>query len=128
VLALLFLGLLSFGTLGVTLFIGNIGLIGALLGAAKVIGISPWLVFAAGILPHGIFELTAVFLASASVLKGGAQLVTPQPDKSLGEVLILSLADWFRIFIGVVVPFLVIAALIEVYLTPQLLKLVFPLL
>ena len=125
-LVFLFLGLLSFGTLGLLLFIGNIALVGGVLGAAYLVGFSPLLAFAAGILPHGIFELSAVFLATAAMLKVGAQLVTPQPDKSLGEILLLSLADWFRIFVGLVLPLLAIAALIEIYVTPQLIKLAFP--
>ena len=122
----LLLGLVSFGTLGLTLFIGNIALVGGVLGAAQLVGYSPVLAFAAGILPHGLFELSAIVLATAAMLKVGAQLVTPQPDKSLGEILLLSLADWFRIFIGIVVPLLAIAALIEIYITPLLIKLAFP--
>ena len=124
--AFLLLGLVSFSTLGLTLFIGNIGLVGAVMGAASLVGFSPLLTFIAGILPHGIFELSAVFIATAAMLKVGAQLVTPQTEKSLGEMLLLSLADWFRIFIGIVLPLLAIAALIEVYLTPFFIKLAFP--
>jgi uncharacterized membrane protein SpoIIM required for sporulation len=60
------------------------------------------------------------------MLKVGAQLVTPQSDKSLGEILLLSLADWLRVFVGIVLPFLAIAALIEIYITPLLIKLAFP--
>jgi uncharacterized membrane protein SpoIIM required for sporulation len=123
---LLLLGLVSFGTLGLAAFLANIGLVGGVLGAASLIGFSPWLTFAAGILPHGIFELTALFLATAAMLKVGAQLVTPQPNKSLGEVLLVSLADWFRVFVGIVLPFLAIAALIEIYVTPLLIKAAFP--
>jgi len=126
IIILLLLGLVSFSTLGLTLFLVNTGLVGGVLGAASLVGFSPWLTFAAGILPHGIFELSALFLATAAMLKAGAQLVTPQPDKSLGEVLLISLADWFRVFIGIVIPFLAIAAVIEVYLTPVLIKLAFP--
>lgn len=125
-LAFLVLGLVSFGTLGLTLFIGNIALVGGVLGAAQLVGYSPLLAFAAGILPHGIFELSAIFLATAATLKIGAQLVTPQPDKGLGEILLVSLADWFRVFVGIVLPFLAIAAVIEIYLTPILIKLAFP--
>jgi uncharacterized membrane protein SpoIIM required for sporulation/ABC-type transport system involved in multi-copper enzyme maturation permease subunit len=122
----LLLGLVSFGTLGLTLFIGNIALVGGVLGAAELVGYSPLLAFAAGILPHGIFELSAIILATAAMLKVGAQLVTPQAEKSLGEILLISLADWFRIFVGIVLPFLAVAALIEIYITPLLIKLAFP--
>jgi uncharacterized membrane protein SpoIIM required for sporulation len=72
-----------------------------------------------------MFELTAVIIATAAVLKVGAVLVTPQPDKSMGEVFLLSLADWFRVFVGLVVPLLAIAAVVEVYLTPIIIKKVF---
>ncbi|HJQ15291.1 MAG TPA: stage II sporulation protein M [Anaerolineales bacterium] len=122
----LLLGLVSFGTLGLTLFLGNVALVGGVMGAAHLVGYSPLLAFGAGILPHGIFELSAIFLATAAMLKVGAQLVTPQSDKGLGEILLLALADWFRIFIGIVVPFLAIAAVIEIYVTPFLIKLAFP--
>jgi uncharacterized membrane protein SpoIIM required for sporulation len=125
-LVILLLGLISFGTIGITVFIVNMGLVGGVLGAASLIGLSPWLLFVTGVLPHGIFELTAVFLATAAMFKAGAQLVTPQPDKSLGEVLIVSLADWSRIFIGLVIPLLAVAAIIEIYLTPVLIRLAFP--
>jgi len=60
------------------------------------------------------------------MLKVGAQLVTPQTEKSLGEILLLSLADWFRIFLGIVLPLLAIAAVIEVYVTPILIRWAFP--
>lgn len=122
----LLLGLVSFSTLGLTLFIANIALVGGVMGAASLVGFSPVLAFAAGILPHGIFELTAIFLATAAMLRVGAQLVTPQTEKSLGEILLLSLADWFRIFIAVVLPLLAVAALIEIYVTPLLIKAAFP--
>jgi uncharacterized membrane protein SpoIIM required for sporulation/ABC-type transport system involved in multi-copper enzyme maturation permease subunit len=125
-IAFLVLGLVSFGTLGLTLFVGNIALVGGVLGAAHLVGYSPLLAFVAGILPHGLFELSAIFLATAAMLKVAAQLVTPQPDKSLGEILLLSLADWFRVFVGIVLPLLAIAAVIEIYLTPLFIKLAFP--
>jgi uncharacterized membrane protein SpoIIM required for sporulation len=119
-------GLLSFGTLGVTLFMVNMALIGGVLGAASLIQFSPLLVFIAAVLPHGIFELPAVFLATAAVLKMGAVLVTPELDKSLGEVFLFALADWFRVFIGLVVPLLAIAAVVEVHVTPLIIKIAFP--
>jgi len=108
-----------------TLFLVNMALVGGVMGAASLVGFSPWIVFAVGVLPHGIFELSAVFLATAAMLKTGAQLVTPQADKSLGEMLLVSLADWFRVFVGIVLPFLAIAAVIEIYITPILIKLTF---
>jgi uncharacterized membrane protein SpoIIM required for sporulation len=119
-------GLFSFGTLGLTLFMLNFVLVGGVLGAAELVGFSPLLTFAIGILPHGIFELTAIILATAAMLKVGAQLVSTNTDKSLGETLLLSLTDWLKVFIGLVVPLLAVAAVIEIYVTPMLIKLAFP--
>jgi uncharacterized membrane protein SpoIIM required for sporulation len=124
--AFLLAGLISFGTLGLALFMVNLTLIGAVMGGASLVGYSPLLLFVAGVLPHGLFELTAVVLATAAMLRVGALLVTPQPDKSLGETLLLSLADWFRVFVGLVTPLLAVAAVIEIHLTPVLLRLAFP--
>jgi uncharacterized membrane protein SpoIIM required for sporulation/ABC-type transport system involved in multi-copper enzyme maturation permease subunit len=123
---ILLLGLVSFSTVGLTLFMVNIALVGGVLGAVSLVGYSPLAVFAVAVLPHGVFELTAVFLATAAMLKAGALLVTPQPDKSLGEIFLLSVADWFRVFVGLVVPLLAIAAVVEIYITPILIKAVFP--
>jgi len=122
----LLMGLISFGTLGLTLYMANFALVGGVLGAANLVGFSPLLTFAVGVLPHGLFELTAVIIATAAMLRVGVMLVTPNTDKSLGETLLVSLADWFRVFIGLVVPLLAVAAVIEIYLTPVLIKMAFP--
>lgn len=124
--AILLLGMASFSTIGLALFMMNIGLVGGVLGAVSLVGYSPLAVFAVGILPHGVFELTAVFLATAAMLKAGALLVTPQHDKSMGEIFLLSIADWSRVFLGLVVPLLAISAVIEIYITPILIKTAFP--
>jgi uncharacterized membrane protein SpoIIM required for sporulation len=55
------------------------------------------------------------------MLRIGVMLVTPQMRRSLGEVVLEVLADWTKITIGLVVPMLLIAALIETYITPVLL-------
>jgi len=118
---ILILGLVSFGVLGVIIYIGNIGLIGALLALVNLIGYSPSQVALLGILPHGIFELPAIILSSAAVLHIGIMLVTPNSQRSLGEVLIESVADWMKVSVGLALPLLAIAASIETYVTPNLL-------
>ncbi len=125
ILAIFLLGIASFGVLGLGLFLVNIGLVGGVLGVAKLIGFSPLLTFFAGVAPHGAFELTAFFLATAAMVKAGAQLVTPQTERSMGETLIISVADWCRVFVGIVLPLLAVAAIIEIYATPYILKAAF---
>lgn len=121
-MAIIFLaGLFSFGVLGVLLYMVNVGLIGAVYALLQLIGAQPLPIFLAGVLPHGIFELPALLIGSAATLYIGAAIVTPQNGKSMGEVIIGLLADWAKIFIGLVVPLLAIAALIEAYITPGIL-------
>ncbi len=120
--AVIFLaGLVSFSVLGILLYMVNIGLIGGIFALLQLLGIQPWPVFLAGVAPHGVFEIPALMIGSAVVLYIGASLVTPQTGKSMGEVILELMADWAKIFVGLVVPMLAIAALIEAYITPGLL-------
>ncbi len=125
ILVMLFLGIFSFGVLGALAFVANVGLIGAALALFKSLGFPAWTIFAAGILPHGIFEIPAIMFSGAAILYIGAALVTPDPSRTMGEVFIRALADWFKIGVGLVLPMLAIAAAIETYITPQLLVNVF---
>ena len=52
------------------------------------------------LLPHGIFEIPALVLASAVVLRMGAILVTPQIGKSMGQVILELFAGWLKLFLG----------------------------
>lgn len=114
-------GIFSFGVLGQLVFIINIGVVGGMLAVLNVFGLPAGTLFWAGVAPHGILEIPAIMLASAAILHFGAVLVTPDPEKTMGEVLIHTLADWSKIGLGLILPLLVIAALIESYITPQIL-------
>ena len=120
--AVIFLaGLVSFSVLGILLYMVNIGLVGGLFALLQLLGMHPLPIFLAGVVPHGIFELPALMIGSAVVLYMGVAIVTPQTGKSMGEVMLELLADWMKIFLGVVVPLLAVAAVIEAYITPALL-------
>lgn len=122
-MAIIFLfGLFSFGILGVIIYILNMGIIGFALAFVRALGLSPISVGLAGILPHGIFELSALILTGAAILYTGAVLVTPRAKRTLGEVLIETFADCMRVGIGLVLPMLTIAAAIETWVTPVLLS------
>ncbi|MBK8420768.1 stage II sporulation protein M [Candidatus Villigracilis saccharophilus] len=117
-----FAGLFSFSVLGVMLYMVNIGLIGGLFALFQLLGIQAWPIFLAGVVPHGVFEIPALMIGCAVVLYMGVSIVTPQTGRSMGEVILELLADWMKIFIGLVVPLLAIAAMIEAYITPALLQ------
>jgi stage II sporulation protein M len=119
--AMFLVGVFSFGVLGILFYLLNAGLIGGILSLFAYVGISPWLLFSSGILPHGMFELPALILSGAAVLRMAVALVTPQTGKSMGEVFLSLIADWAKVFIGVIVPLLLVASLIETYVTPAIL-------
>ncbi len=121
VLIILLLGLFSFGVLGALVFLLNTSIIGVVLALGGALGMSPWKLAVFGVLPHGIFEIPALILSSAAVLYIGIALVTPRSHLTLGEVLINAIADWARIAVGLVLPLLTIAAVLETWVTPVLL-------
>jgi len=121
VVVIFFSGLFSFSVLGVIVYMINIGLLGGVFAVFELLGVSPWPLYLGGVLPHGIFEIPALMIGSAAVLYFGVSLVTPQEGRSLGEVVIELLADWTKIFLGLVVPMLALAAVIEAYITPGIL-------
>jgi stage II sporulation protein M len=122
VVIILVLGLFSFGVLGTLIFLLNTGVIGLVLALEGALGISPVKLAIFGILPHGIFEIPALILSSAAVLYIGIALVTPRSQLTLGEVLIDAIADWAKIGVGLVLPLLTIAAILETWVTPVLLS------
>ena len=121
VAAMAFFGFFSFSVLGTIIFLVNMGIIGVVASVANLIGFSPGMLLLVGVMPHGIFELPAILIASAAVFYIGALLVTPDGYRSLGEVLLESLAVWAKVMAGIVIPLLIIAALIETNVTPVLL-------
>ena len=121
IVVILLLGLFSFGVLGALVYLLNMGVIGAVLALIRALGASPLKVGIYGILPHGFFEIPALVLASAAILYIGVALVTPRSQRTLSEVLIEAIADWTKIGLGLVLPLLTIAAIIETWVTPVLL-------
>jgi len=125
VVLILLAGLVSFSVLGMLVYLVNLSTVGALLGVFQLLGYSPVTLTINGLLPHGIFEIPALILASAAMLRIGVVLVTPQIGRSFGEVVLELLADWTKVVVGLVVPLLLIAAVIETYVTPVLLATAF---
>lgn len=113
------LGFFSFGVLGLIVLMVPVMLIGYLLASISMIGFSPFLLFGALVLPHGIFEIPAILLSGAAILHMGATLATPSQGETIGESWLRSFADWAKIMVGVVLPLLLAAAFMEVIVTPR---------
>ncbi|HET7377956.1 MAG TPA: stage II sporulation protein M, partial [Anaerolineae bacterium] len=62
----------------------------------------------------------AAIIATGAGLRLGAALVHRQPKLTIGEVWLSAIIDFVKLFVFVVLPLLVVAALIEVYVTPQI--------
>ena len=113
------LGIFSFGVLGVIVLVLPFGLIGYFTAVAGQTGLSPWTFLLGFVIPHGVMEVPAIILAGALIIRLGLTMVTPNEKYTIGEAWIRSLADWTRIMLLVVVPLLLVAAFLEVYITPQ---------
>ncbi len=116
------LGMFSFGVLGVVLLMVPLALTGYFAGQVALIGLSPLQFFVAFILPHGLFEITAAVLEGAAILRLGGSVISPPTGKTLGEGWLAALADWAKISLALVVPLLVVAALVEVFITPVVVR------
>ncbi len=117
------LAICSFGVLGLLVIMLPLAITGYLAGAAASAGLSPLVFLTAFIIPHGILEIPALVLAGAAILRLGATLITPAHGKTIGEAWLIALADWLRIFVALVVPLLLGAAVLEVLVTPRVAQL-----
>lgn len=116
---MLFLGVLAGISPLVTLF-ANGYILGVVAASYQAMGGSiPAMIFL-GILPHGIFELSAVFLCGALGLKFGFHCVaTPLPEMTRRQSFKYIWKEAISV-IPLVVALLLGAALIEIFITPQL--------
>lgn len=110
----------SFGVLALFLTLLNMGLVSFIITQIVLLGYNPWLFVTAFILPHGIFEIPAILLGMTFALRIGAALVSPPPGLDLGQGLILTIANFLKILIFVIMPLLLLAAYIEANITPQI--------
>jgi stage II sporulation protein M len=133
---LLALGLVPFLFLPLLIICMNGVVAGAVIAVAEMPAEGSRLVFAAaGLLPHGIFELPAFFIAAGmgtfccARLTGAAlgksrRETDALPDK---EIMGLKTTALFtaRMFLLVVLPLLIIAAVVEIWITPLALRSLF---
>ena len=99
-----------------------LGVNAAILGMLASLIDGQWLLLAAGILPHGIFELPALFLSLAAglCLCKNINVYIRKNEKGIMKPLLLNI---LRVVVLLVLPLLVIAAVMETYVTPALMQL-----
>jgi uncharacterized membrane protein SpoIIM required for sporulation len=112
------LGFFSFGTIAMVLLMLPMAIIGFFAGQMPAMGASPWLFLATFVLPHGFVELPAAIIATGMALRLGAAVISRPANMSLTQGVLLALADFLKVFLFLVLPLLVVAACLEVWLTP----------
>ena len=100
----------------------SMGVNAAIIGMLAAMMQERWLLFAAGILPHGIFELPALVLSLAAglCLCQNINHYIRKNEKGVMKPLMLNL---LRVICLLVLPLLVVAAVMECYVTPQVMQL-----
>jgi hypothetical protein len=113
------LGTFTFGVLALVLLMIPFGIIGYFAGNVALAGGDPLRFLLALVLPHAILEGPAAVLAGAAVLQLGLSLISPPEGSSLSERWLKAAALWARVSLGLVLPLLLLAAALEVFLTPR---------
>jgi uncharacterized membrane protein SpoIIM required for sporulation len=119
------LGLFTFGVLGLVIFILPWTVISFLAAQLALAGENPFLFILGTIVPHALFELPALLLAGAAALRWHAILIAPSEGQVISESWLLAAADFGRVLTGLVIPLLILAAVVESYVTPIVLMWVY---
>ncbi len=113
------LGAFSFGVASIVLNCAPIAIIGYFAGNLAMAGQEVFKFLLALVLPHAILEIPAAILGGAAMIRLGMVVMSPPQGRSLGQNWLIALAEWARVFGGLVVPLLIGAAAIEVFVTPR---------
>lgn len=113
------LGMFSFGVAPLVLTPVVYAIIGYVLSQFVMAG-SDLTVFAAALLPHGIVEIPVIILATAIAFRMGAVMTKPPLGETVGYAWSVTLGDTIKLWITVVIPGLLLAAVLEVFLTPAI--------
>lgn len=114
------LGAFSFGVVAVVLLMAPVGIIGYFAGNMTLAGQDPGQFLIALVAPHGILEVPAAILAGAAILQLGLAGLSLPHGSSLGASWLTALGRWARLSLGLVIPLLVAAAALEVFVTPRI--------
>jgi uncharacterized membrane protein SpoIIM required for sporulation/ABC-type transport system involved in multi-copper enzyme maturation permease subunit len=112
------LAIFTFGVMGIFLAALPFGIMGFLLGQPVMAALGVGAFFAA-LIPHSLFEVPAILIAAAGATRLGAVITRPPEGQGVWEAWIRAAADVVKMFIGVVIPLLIISAYIEVHITPR---------
>jgi stage II sporulation protein M len=97
-------------------------ILGYILSQIVLAGYNPAFMIPA-ILTHGIVEIPVIVLATAAALNLGAVITRPPRGSTVGQAWTQALSDLIRLALGLIIPGLLIAAVLEAYVTPITIRL-----
>lgn len=114
---MILLGFIPFLFIPILGLIENACIIGILMAGITLKGTSPW-ALVAGLAPHGIFEIPALFLSAGLGCLLCMEIIRTLLGRKREKRFLQTLSEICRFFLLVVLPLLVVAAGIEAYVSP----------
>ena len=115
------LAVFSFGSLALVITPAVYLIIGYVLVQFMLAGYSP-LILVPALAVHGIVEIPVIIIATASAVRLGAVITRPPAGMSVGQAWSLAFSDAVKLWLGIILPGLILAALIETYVTPVVMQ------
>lgn len=109
----------TLGLAGIAMLMVSIGPIGFIIGLLLQADHNPLPLLAGFVLPHGIFELTAVIIGISGGIRMGNAIISPPRGLTIGQSVQFSIINFVKLM-ALVIPMLLIAAIIEANLTPTI--------
>ncbi len=115
------LAIFTFGVMALVIVSIPFGILGFVLAqvAHAHMNVAPFML---GVLPHGVMEVPAIVLAAAAALRLGSVVTHPPEDVTVSEAWLRALGDAVKIGVGVVLPLLIVAAVLEITVTPHVVQ------
>lgn len=83
---------------------------------------SPLQFILAYVVPHGLIELPTFILSAALGIRIGASLLSPPEGFTVGQNLLWALANFFKAWLFVLLPFTLLSAMVEGLVTPMVIQ------
>lgn len=113
------LGAFTLGVLAEILLMVPIGIIGYFAGNVALAGGDTIKFLSALVLPHAVLEIPMAVISCATILRLGLAILSVPKGESLSEGWIKAFGEWARVGLGLVLPLLLAAAAVEVFITPR---------
>jgi uncharacterized membrane protein SpoIIM required for sporulation len=123
-LGIMLISVFTFGILALVVGAVPFFMLGALLGIMVSGGVSPLLLLIE-LGPHDIPEIAAILIATTASFRAGSIIMYPPSDSTVGEAWLRACSDALKVFVGLVIPLLVVSAIVEVAVTPSVINWIF---